>query len=293
MNKGVYEPMKSKISITILVLSIALLAALAAATGIFSSAGPGNYEYQSIRGKTVTIYGKGLYQHMSAEVAVQGIGQDYVTLFIAIPLLLMALFFVRKDSLKARLLLSGALGYFLVTYLFYTAMGMYNALFLVYVTLLGLTFFAFTLSMLSFDVSGLPQLFSKKASLKFSAWFLIFNSLAIAYLWLDVVVPPLLDGSIYPPNLEHYTTLIVQGFDLGLLLPMSFVSGLFLLRRKPSGYLFVPVYMVFLALLMAALTAKIIAMALSGVNVFPVVIIIPTINLIAILSAFLLIKHVR
>ena len=35
MNKGVYKTMKSKNSITILVLSIALLAALAAATGIF------------------------------------------------------------------------------------------------------------------------------------------------------------------------------------------------------------------------------------------------------------------
>lgn len=36
----------------------------------------------------------------------------------------------------------------------------------------------------------------------------------IGSLWLGVVVPPLVDGSIYPKELQHYTTLVVQGFDL-------------------------------------------------------------------------------
>src|SRR4051812_26086283 len=114
--------------ITYLVVLIALFACIATTTGIFSHDGHGKYTYQSIRGRVVTIYGKGLYKDMSAEVAPQGIAQDIVTLFAGIPLLIVSLLLTRKGSWKGRYMLSGTLGYFLVTYLFYTVMGMYNKL---------------------------------------------------------------------------------------------------------------------------------------------------------------------
>ncbi len=104
------------------------------------------------------------------------------------------------------------------------------------------------------------------------------NSILIALLWLSVIVPPLLDGSIYPDILQHYTTLIVQGFDLGLLLPLAFVAGWQWNRGKMIGWHLGPVYIVFLGILMTALSAKIIAMRLSGVNIIPSVFIIPTIR---------------
>ncbi len=49
---------------------------------------------------------------------------------MAIPLLIVALFLHRHKQVL--LLGAGTSAYFLVTYLFYTAMGMYNTLFLVY-----------------------------------------------------------------------------------------------------------------------------------------------------------------
>jgi len=134
--------MKRKQTITILIGAIIILSAIAALSGIFTTGGPGNFDYETIRGETVTIYGKGLYKHMSADVAIQGIAQDVVTLLIGIPLLLIALFSYRRGSVKGHFLLTGIVGYFFVTYLFYTAMGMYNELFLIYISLLGLTFFA-------------------------------------------------------------------------------------------------------------------------------------------------------
>lgn len=83
--------------------------------------------------------------------------------------------------------------------------------------------------------------------MRFAEGFLVFNAVAIGLMWLQVVVPPLLDGSIYPAQLQHYTTLIVQGLDLGLLLPLSAVSGVLLMRRTPMGCLLGPVYLVFLS----------------------------------------------
>lgn len=285
--------MKQRTVLTVLVLLIVIFSVITTAFGIFSKGGPGTFMYESIRGKTIEIYGKGIYRHMSADVAVQGIAQDYVTLFIGIPVLLIALAGYRKGSKRSHFVLSGTLGYFFVTFLFYTAMGMYNILFLGYVALMGLSFFGLVNSLLSFDLPGVVRLFSERTPHKFVGGFLIFNAIIIALLWLSVIVPPLLDGSVYPVQLQHYTTLIVQGFDLGLLLPVSFVAGWLLYKKRPLGFLTATPYIVFLSILMTALTAKIIAMAMTGVNVIPAVFIIPAINLLTILAAILMIKKVK
>lgn len=285
--------MKEKNTITILVIFIILISSVASGLGIFSDFGTGNFEYESIRGKTIEIFGKGIYRHMSADVAIQGIAQDYITLFIAIPLLIISLIGYRKKSIQASFILTGTLGYYLVTYLFYMTMAMYNILFLAYVVLLGLSFFAFFLTFKQLSQLNISESFSSKTPNKFIGWFLIINSVAIAFLWLNVVVPPLMKGTIYPAELNHYTTLIVQGFDLGLLLPICFVSGYLLILKKPNGYLYATVYIVFLSILMTALTAKIIAMALNNFNVIPVIFIIPSINIITILSSILMIKNLK
>jgi len=285
--------MKQKKWINLLIFIIIIVTSIAALSGILSNEGQGTYQYESIRGQMITIYGKGIYRHMSKEVAVQGIAQDVVTLFVGIPLLLISLFLIKKAGLKARFLLTGTLGYFLVTYLFYTAMGMYNEMFMAYVVLLCAAFFAFLLMMFSFDLNQLPSFFSQNTPIKFVGGFLIFNTVAIAFLWLNIVLPPLFNGTIYPPQVEHYTTLIVQGFDLGLLLPIAFVSAILFLKRKPIGYLLTPVYLIFLSILMTSLSGKIIAMASIGINVLPVIIIIPLINILAILCSFLLLKNIK
>jgi hypothetical protein len=260
---------------------------MATSFGIFSNDGS-QYEYTSIRGEKVTIYGKGIYQHMSADVAIQGIAQDCVTLFIGIPVLLLGLYFAKR-SVRGRFMLSGALGYFLVTYLFYTAMGMYNIMFLAYVFLLGTSFFAFILSL--FDVSRIKDLFRSEKLLGYAGIFLIINGSLVALLWLSIILPPLFDGSVYPKQLQHYTTLIVQGFDMGLLLPMAFVSGILALRKNRYGYLFTTVYVIFLSILMAALTSKILSMAKAGANVIPVISIMPTICIISIVFSVLLLRN--
>lgn len=284
--------MQNKKNITIMVFSIALLASAASVAGIFSTGGSGAYEYLSIRGQTITIYGEGLYRHMSADVAIQGIAQDYVTLFVAIPFLLYALYRFRVHSLTGKYLLSGVLAYVFLTYLFYMNMAMYNAMFLVYVALTGLSFFAFLLTILTFETGQLPKVFKEKTPVKLIGGFLMFNAVIIALLWLGVIVPPLLDSTIVPLAVEHYTTLNVQAFDLSLFLPFSFVAGLLLVRRSKYGYLFAPVYLIFLSFLMLALVAKLIAMAMEGVNVFPAIVIIPCFLMLSVISAVVLLNSV-
>jgi hypothetical protein len=284
--------MKYKRTISILVLLITILSMAAAAAGVFSDGGPGPFEYQSVRGRTVFIYGRGIYRHMSVELAPQGIAQDVVTLCVGIPMLIISLLLAERGLIKGRILLAGTLGYFLVTYLFYMTMGMYNEFFLAYVALTGLSFFAFLLALMFLHTGDIGSCFKEGLPVRFLGGFLILNSLAIGALWLGIVVPPLLKGSI-PVEVEHYTTLIVQGMDLGLLLPAAFVTGLLLIFKRPFGYLLAPVYMVFLSILMTALVAKMIGMSMAGVDVGPPLVVIPIIVLTAVTGVVLIMKNVR
>ncbi|ERJ11400.1 hypothetical protein [Haloplasma contractile] len=285
--------MKHKKAVCILGILIAIFSTIATTLGIFTKGGPGPHEYISIRGESIEIYGIGLYKHMSGDVAIQGIAQDYVTLFVGVPLLLISLYLVKKGSLRGQFILSGTLAYFLLTYLFYLIMAMYNELFLVYAFLMGASFFALVITLLSFNISQLQDYFKDNTPNKLAGKFLIFNAVLIGLLWLSVVIPPLLDGSIYPTQLEHYTTLIVQGMDLGLMLPISFVSGVFLLRKKPVGFLIGPVFLIFLALLMVALTVKVIFMGIEGQSIIPPIFIMPTISLVAIILSTMFLKKLK
>lgn len=102
-----------------------------------------------------------------------------------------------------------------------------------------------------------------------------------------------MDGTIIPPQTEHYTTLIVQGLDLAVLLPAAFVSGVLFIRKRPMGYLLAPGYFVFLSVLMTALTAKVIALGVLGYKVIPVIFIIPAFNLAALVCTALILKNIK
>lgn len=283
--------MNTKQTLRLIFAVIVIASAVASACGIFMEAGNGPYQYTSIRGQEITISGKGLYQHMSADVAIQGIAQDYLTLFLALPLLII-FGFLNNNSLKLKVFLSGLTAYFLVTYFFYLCMGMYNECFLLYVIIASASFFGLIFQIQELQKTNTNTWFGNKRP-AFAGWFLIANAILIGAMWLSVVIPPMMDGSLYPVSLEHYTTLIVQGLDLAILLPASMVSGVLFLQRKPSGYLFTPVYLVFLSFMMLALTAKITGMGLQGVNIVPSVYIIPVTTLLALAGGWMCLRRIE
>ena len=289
--------MRFRRSITVLSVVIVALSAFAAvmgvlASGVFSAESLPHFTHTSVRGQEVQIWGFGVYRHMSVELAPQGIAQDVVTLTIGLPLLLGSLVFARRGSLRARLLLTGTLGYFMVTYVFYLVMGTFNELFLVYVVLAGAAFYAFTLAMMSFDAVVVADALRERAPRRFVGIFLILNSVAIALMWLGVVAPYAMTSET-PPEVEHFTTLIVQGLDLSILLPASFLAGLLLLRKRAFGYLLSSVYIVFLAILMIALVGKIVGQTFVGAEVIPAIIIIPAICLTAVGAAVWMLRSVE
>lgn len=278
---------------SVLVFVIVLLSFVASVSGIFSRQGQGKYEFKSINGQTVPIYGRGLYKNDSVSVATQAKAQDIVTLFLGIPLLISSLYLTKKDLLKGKLLLAGTLGYFLYTYASYALYSMYNTMFLVYLLLMSASFFTFTITMLSFDLAKLSSRFQEKLPVKLVGGFLIFVASLVGLMWLGMIVPSLIQGTV-PPQVEHYTTLIIQALDLGLLVPISIIGGVLLIRRKPWGYLLGTVIIVKEITLFSSLTAMIIGQARAGVQMGILqMALFPLFNLIAIYCLIVLLKNIK
>lgn len=285
--------MKYKKTISILVASIVVLALAASLYGIFSTGGSGTYNIKSFYGETVSIYGKGLYRNDSVSVAAQGIAQDIVTIIVGVPLLIISLYLTRKDLLKGKLLLAGTLGYFLYTYTSYCFVWMYNPLFLIYVVLMSSSFFAFLLTMMSFDMENLKMSFSEKLPVRLLGSFFIFLGTAIGLMWLGRIVPSLING-VTPVGIEHYTTLPIQALDLGFIVPTAILSGVLTIRRETFGYLLSSVITVKCITMLTAITAMIIGQSLAGVKLsFAEIIIFPAANLIVIYLLILIIKNVK
>ena len=255
--------------ITGLSLLISALALVATTVGIFTATGVVHSTFTSLRGESIAMQGGGLYAHESVSGAAQAIGQDYVTLLVGIPLLLIATYLAMRGSLRGKILQAGALWYFGYTYLLMAFGGAYNQLFLVYVALYSASVFAFVLSLLSIDVVDLPTQFAPRFARRAIAWLVIGFGALLALLWLGRIVPALVGGTV-PPGLESYSTLFVQVGDLGLVVPLAILTGVLLLRQHPAGYLLAGVLLVKGATFGLALIAMMLSMAAAGVAIVPV-----------------------
>jgi len=267
---------------------VALLALVATMWPILDTAPrPGQLErVVAVTGESVELLGYGPYRNMPKDLAIQGFAQDWITLLLAIPLLLVAMVFLDLQYPRSRVFAAGVGGYFLVQYTMYLLMAAYNELFLVWTSLLGLGFHLFLRLILPFvrgEIGvGAP---ASPRSRAYLGWFLVVNGILMALLWFGVILGPLFDGSFYPQDLQHLTTAVVQGIDLAIFLPPSILSGVWYLRGRETGLWLAPIYAVFLTMQMIALLAKIVGMSLQGASAGPALVFIPLLGIGALVGA--------
>jgi hypothetical protein len=267
---------------------VAILSLIACLYPLIDTSGTGPSQITSIHGEEVILHGVGPYRHMPADVAIQGLAQDLFSLAVGLPLLVAGIILYRKSD-KGRVFLTGVTGYFLVQYFMYLGMGTYNELFLLWVVLLGLAFNLFTRLLL--DLRDRRQL--APARTRYVSVFLIANGLLMASLWLQVILVPLMQGTLYPAGLAHFTTMVVQGYDLALFLPPSILAGWAYGKGRKTGLVLAPVYAIFLSLQMGNLLAKIVGMSLQGANAGPALVLIPGLLVGALVAAVLSLRNYR
>ena len=212
------------------------------------------------------LFWKGLYSQETVSMGAQAMGQDLVTLLVAIPLLLLSVYLIHKKSLKGQMIWMGSIFYFLYTYASLAFLATYNQLFLVYVALLSLSLYTFIYGLMSLDASNLKNSMIPGKTTTVAAIFTILMAFMLAFMWLSLIIGSLISGSA-PAVLETYTTLVIQALDLAVLIPAAIIAGLLLLKGRAWGYVLMSILIVKISLMGTAIMSMIYFMAQNGVEI--------------------------
>ncbi|MEA3503219.1 MAG: hypothetical protein U9R47_10620 [Actinomycetota bacterium] len=209
----------------------------------------------------------GTYERDTEHFAVQAVSQDYVTLLVAVPAVLLLGWLALRGSFSARLMWHGVVFYFAYTYTIAAFMLRFNSLFLVYTTLLACSVFALIGGLSSLGWPFDHSIFGESWPRRSVAAFLSTVVAVFSLLWLSDIVPALLDG-VEPASLAESATPTngIQVLDLSLLLPGGALVAYWVHRSESRGYVFATGLITYVALLGLALVAMIIGLSRAGLT---------------------------
>lgn len=204
---------------------------------------------------------KSVYERDIEHFATQAASQDWVTIFVAVPAILILGWLAYRGSFTARLMWHGAAFYFAYTYAIAAFMVRFNALFLVYTGLLACSIFAVAGGLISLGWPIAVETFRPSWPRKGTIVFLWFVVVAFVFLWLSDIVPALVDGTVPESLTESETpTNGVHVLDLALLLPVAGLSAVWLKRRDSRGYVLAMALVAYVCLLGTALAAMVVGL---------------------------------
>lgn len=276
--------MKQNSTLNWLIPLIAVLAVITAGVGLFSQGGDGAFSFRTVYGDTVEIYGRGIYRHDSSFVAALFRGTDAITLFVSLPLLLVGYLSHRRGSLRGSIFMIGMLLYFFYVGVTYTFSVIFNSLFLVYTALFSASLFATIIALTTFDTQYLAAKVTLGMPHRGIAIFMFVAGLGTLFLWLSELIAPMMAG-LAPANLGPYTTMFTHGFDSAVITPATVITGIFLLKRKPLGYLLVAPLLILCTIIGVTVIAQTISQTLAGL-IFPIGVYIGMIGSWVVMGAF-------
>ncbi|MCC6614970.1 MAG: hypothetical protein IT320_15935 [Anaerolineae bacterium] len=257
--------MTPPLTVYLLSMLIALLALLAAGISHFERADGKPQTITTTRGQTAQLYGRGIYRYDTLLIGAGFKAQDAVTLFISVPLLLIAIILSTRGVFVGHLLLLGMLSFFLYAYASMALGAAYNRLFLVYVALFGSSLFAFILTFASFDRAELTTRLAAGAPRESLAIFMIVSGLITLFVWGAPLVSAMRKDTA-PDRLDSYTTPITFALDLAIITPSTFISGALILQGDALGYLIAVPLLVIIVLLAPLITLSTIMQRKAGVE---------------------------
>jgi hypothetical protein len=255
-----------------LVAGIGGLAAVASAAGVFLRGDLATMPFVTVRGETVDVLTGGVYRFNGKPVAAEGVGWDAVTLFLVVPALALLLPALWRGTLPARLATTGILAYFLYQYFEYATFLAYGPLFAVYVAIAGLSVVAIVLLVAEIDIARLGDRFTARFPRRGAVALGLFMAGLLSIMWLPLIARTFGDEVV--EELSGATTLVVQAFDLALLVPLGLFMAASVYRRLPVGYLLASVVVIKAIAMATAIAAMLLveAVATGELAVVPIAI---------------------
>jgi hypothetical protein len=203
----------------------------------------------------VGLFIEDLYRDPPSLVA-QAIGQDVVTLVVAVPALVISAILASRGSERGRLVWLGVLGYVVYTYATYAFGIRFNPLFLVYLALLGCSLYALIGGLATTDFEALKARFTQRTPVKVVSVFLAVVAVLFYLVWLSEALPAVLAGGV-PQSVvaDGAPTNVIHVVDMALLLPGMLLAALWLWRKRAIGYVLAGALLTLLALLKLAIVA--------------------------------------
>lgn len=157
---------------------------------------------------------------------------DLITLFLAVPILLIAIYYSQKGSLKAQLIWIGSIWYLLYNYVFYLYGAQFNSFFLLYVLLFSLAVFALATTLYSLNVSQVEESIKEQAPYRAISGFLFFFAFALGVPWVAMALGFILSGETPP-----FEMTIVFATDLSFLVSVLIFSAVLLWKKSIWGFI--------------------------------------------------------
>ncbi|HEX9067586.1 MAG TPA: hypothetical protein VF807_02370 [Ktedonobacterales bacterium] len=199
------------------------------------------------------LFVSGFYRD-TAWMVPQARGQDLVSLLAIEPLLIAALLSFRRRPIAAMLIWMGALGYVLYTYAMYSYTAYFNALFLVYIGLFSASLFALIDLLTHVDLTQVRASIRPALPVKLIALACALVGAFFLVTWLGQIVPATLQGRVPESILLAKTpTSAVHVQDLAVVLPLYFLTAVWLWRRQAWGFVLAPVMLILADVMLLAI----------------------------------------
>ena len=182
------------------------------------------------------------------------IGNDWLTLLVALPVLVAGLLLARHGRPRGWLLWFGALWYAVYNYAFYLFGTVVNPFFLLYVIAFVLAGLTLAHGLAVVETEWLADQFDDRLPRRTLGGYLIFVAAGLSLAWIGLWATHVFGGAELPVEEEAFR--LVAALDLGLMVPALTGGGLLLWRGRPLGYLIAPMAAIQGALYLAVLAVN-------------------------------------
>lgn len=157
-------------------------------------------------------------------------GNDVVTLFVAVPILVTGMIFTKRGSERAHLVWAAMLGYMLYNYAFYLFGAAFNRFFHIYVALFTLSMYALIYVLSGVNAEGLRHRFDERTPVGWIGGYMMFIAGFLGIFELTKSLGSILKGEV-PKD-----PVLVFALDLSLIVPAMGLGAVWLWRRRSWGY---------------------------------------------------------
>lgn len=168
-------------------------------------------------------------------IAATWLGNDWVTLVVAVPLLAAGLVLARHGSVRGLLLWLGTLGYAIYNSAYYLFGAALNPFFPLYVVTVILAALALILALSGIAPSGIARRFNAGTPARLVGGYFAIVGLSLAAVWLGMWSAYVFAGRPTPVEPEAFK--LVAALDTVLMVPALAIGGILLWRRNAWGYI--------------------------------------------------------